>query len=42
MAEHAFDDVALLVDGLVVVVLDLAVLARRYDRRGSALLQPFP
>jgi hypothetical protein len=40
-AEHAFDDVTLLVDGLVVIVLGLAVFARWNDRFGAARIQPF-
>ncbi len=36
-----FNGVALLVGCLVVLVLDLAVLARRDDGFGAALLQPF-
>lgn len=40
-AEHAFDDVAFFVDGLVIIVLDLAVLARRDDGCGAALFEPF-
>ena len=39
-AKHALDDVALPVDGLVIMVLDLAVLARWDDGRGSAFCQP--
>ena len=35
-AKHALDDVTLPVDGLVIMVLDLAVLARWDDGRGSA------
>ena len=37
---QSFDDVALPVDGLVIMVLDLAVLARWDDGRGSAFCQP--
>ena len=39
-AKHALDDVTLPVDGLVIMVLDLAVLARWDDGRGSAFCQP--
>ncbi len=39
-AKHALDDVGLPVDGLVIMVLDLAVLARWDDGRGSAFCQP--
>ena len=39
-AKHALDDGALPVDGLVIMVLDLAVLARWDDGRGSAFCQP--
>src|SRR5665647_1766916 len=41
-AEHALDDVALLVDRAVIFVLDLAVLAGRNDGLGATLGQPFP
>lgn len=41
-AEHALDDVALLVDRAVVIVLDLAVLAGWDDGLGATLDQPFP
>ena len=40
-AEHAFDDVALLVDGLVVIVLGFAVFARWDDCFGASRIQPF-
>src|SRR3546814_5961840 len=40
-AEHPLDDVALSVDGLVVVVLDFAVPARRDDGLGAACFEPF-
>lgn len=40
-AEHALSDVALFVDGLVVFVLDFAVLARRNDGLGTARVEPF-
>lgn len=39
-AEHALDDVTPLMDGSVVIMLDLAVLARRDDRLGASRLQP--
>lgn len=41
-AEHALDDVALLVDGAVVIILELAVFARRDDGLGASSNQPFP
>lgn len=37
VAKHALDDVALVVDGLVVISADCAVLARRNDRLGATL-----
>jgi len=37
---HALDDVALLIDGLVLSVLDFAVLARRGDGLGTTLVEP--
>ncbi|MCP1472428.1 hypothetical protein J3E64_004146 [Sphingobium sp. OAS761] len=40
-AEHSLDDVALFLDGAVVIVLDLAVFARRNDGFGAALDEPF-
>jgi hypothetical protein len=39
-AEHALDDVALLVIGAVVVVVDFAVAARRDDGLGTAVVEP--
>jgi len=38
--EHALNGVALLIDGLVVFVLDFAVLARRDDGLGTTLVEP--
>src|SRR5690606_39477618 len=38
---YAFDDVALFVDGAIVVVLDLAILARWNDGGGAPLEKPF-
>jgi hypothetical protein len=40
-AEHAPDDGALLVDGLVVSILGFVVLARRDDRSCASCIQPF-
>jgi hypothetical protein len=40
-AEHAFNDIALFVERLVIGVLDLAVFARRDDWLGAAFDQPF-
>ena len=40
-AEHAFDDISLSVDGLIVVISDLAVLSRRDEGPGPALFKPF-
>ena len=39
-AEHALDDVALFVDGAVVIILDLAVFAWCYDGLSAAFDQP--
>lgn len=39
-AEHAFDDVALFVDGAVVALLELAVAARRDDGLCAAVVEP--
>lgn len=40
-AEHAFDDVTLFVDGLVVFIRDFAVLAWRDHGLGATRFQPF-
>ncbi len=40
-AEHALDDISLPVDGLIVVISDLAVFSRQDDGPGPAPFKPF-